>query len=185
MQQITGLESWLSWGMLRKISCVVHSRDTEKTDEKPLLWHQMTAVHSAIFKSLCDPACVTIKGNHMHWPVAVSGQAAKFVSEVCYSLSLFFFKCHLDQRNQKKITPVSFFIYLSVTNYSFHHYPPRGWEVPTADFVVSKRYFSSSVRARISPQRRSRMLVRRRWWKHLHRQAELMEIPIPSGLFLS
>lgn len=74
--------------VLRKISCVVHSRDTEKTDEKPLLWHQTTAVHSAIFKSLYDPTCVAIK-QRSH-ALTCGGQAAKSdVSKVRYSLSLF------------------------------------------------------------------------------------------------
>lgn len=64
--------------------------------------------------------------------------------------------------------------------------PPRTSEEredPAADFVLSKCYFISFISASFYPQRRSRMLVRGRWWKHFDRQAKLPAVPVPPGPF--
>lgn len=135
-------------------------------------------VHSTIFKSLCDPGCVSTEGwsdaptSAGHWPGCLIWCSG---STLCF--------CSLQERNLKK-TPLipSSFPSLHLILLCVVILPQR---VGRSHCWLRLRDISAHLSGPEPPHSGDpgRMLVRRKWWKHLQGQAELLAIPIPSGWF--
>lgn len=154
--------------------CGPYAKRCWKEGWQLLLWHQkMWPVHSAIFKSLCDPGCVTTEGRTGH-----CRSLARLLNLVCWKHAVFSFT---SRKKSEKDTMDSFFVSFSAPHSSLcHHSLPEGGKIP---LLTLSEIFQLICQGQNLP---TVEILAGCWWEASDEstlKAELLAIPIPSGWF--